>query len=149
MKTKIGIQFMKKLGLVCTAALLVFALGSCTTKVDFLSSSVVPAAKGTVKIKTDGNNNYRIKVRISNLAKSTQLSPPKTAYVIWLVSDNKAIENIGQIVSEQTFMSKKLKANFETISSFKPSKIFLTAENDPGVQYPVSEVVMTTGDFLR
>lgn len=147
MKTKKGFLFLKNLGLIFSAALLVFAMSSCATRANFLSSSVVPAAKGAVKVTKDGNNNYKIKVQISNLAESTQLTPPKAAYVIWLVSDNKTTKNIGQIVSESGFMRKNLKAGFETISSFKPSKIFLTAEDDASVQYPFSEVVMTTGDF--
>jgi hypothetical protein len=138
---------MKSFSFLCSIALLAFALSSCTTKVNFLKSSVVPAAKGSVKVTKDGNNNYKIKVQISNLAESTQLSPPKSVYVVWLMSEDKAIKNIGQIVSGAGFMSKNLKAGFETISSIKPSKIFLTAENDPGLQYPFSEVVITTGDF--
>lgn len=147
MKIKNGFLSLKSLGFICSIGLLAFALSSCTTKVNFLKSSVVPAAKGTVKVTKDGNNNYKIKVQISNLAESTQLTPPKSVYVVWLMSDSKAIKNIGQIVSGSGFMSKKLKAGFETTSSFKPSKIFLTAENDPGVQYPFSEVILTTGVF--
>jgi hypothetical protein len=147
MKTKNWFKSLKNIGLICSAAVLIFAMSSCATRANFLSSSTVPAAKGAVKVTQDKNNNYKISLSISNLAESTQLTPPKAAYVVWLVSDNKSTKNIGQIVSGTGFMSKKLKASFETITSFKPSKIFLTAEDDASVQYPYSQVVLTTGDF--
>lgn len=147
MKTKKWFVYLKNIGLICSAVTLIFAISSCATKADFLSSSVVPAAKGSVKVTKDKNNNYSIKLSITNLAESTQLTPPKSAYVVWLVSDNTSAKNIGQVVSGTGFMSKKLKASFETITSFKPTKIFLTAENDPSVQYSNSQVVLTTNDF--
>ncbi|MBS4061112.1 MAG: hypothetical protein KG029_11995 [Bacteroidetes bacterium] len=147
MKTKEWIKNLKNIGIICSVAALIFAMSSCATRANFLSSSVVPAAKGAVKVTQDKNNNYKISLSISNLAESTQLSPPKSAYVVWLVSDNKSTKNIGQIVSGTGFMSKKLKASFETITSFKPSKIFITAEDDASVQYPYSPVVLTTSDF--
>ena len=37
-------------------------------KIGFLSSSIVPAARGYVKVKRDINGNYLIQVKISNLA---------------------------------------------------------------------------------
>ncbi|PKP48430.1 MAG: hypothetical protein CVT92_16140 [Bacteroidetes bacterium HGW-Bacteroidetes-1] len=147
MKMNISLRRLKNISLISSAILLVLTLNSCATKANFLSSSMVPAANGTVKVKKDKNHNYRINIQISNLAESNQLSPPKDTYVVWLVADNKAAKNIGQIVSETGFMSKKLKASFETITSFKPSKIFLTAEDDANVQYSYSEAVLTTGDF--
>jgi hypothetical protein len=147
MKTQKWTSAIKGISLSLLALSLVFALSSCSTKAAFLSSQVVPAAKGNVKVKKDGNNNYAIKLQISNLAESSQLTPPKKAYVIWLVSDDQRVHNIGQIDSSTGFMSNKLKAGFETVSSFKPTRIFLTAENDQNINYPQSEVVLTTSDF--
>jgi hypothetical protein len=40
-----------------------------------------------------------------------------------------------------------LKASFETVSSTKPTKIFLTAEDDASIQYPGSQVVISTNNF--
>lgn len=128
--------------------LMVFAFSSCATKAIFLSSAVVPAAEGTITIKEDGNKNYVIKVQTANLADSQKLTPPKNAYVVWLVTENNITKNIGQIVSSTGTLSSKLKASFETVSSFKPTKIFITAENEANIQYPYSEVVLTT-DFIQ
>lgn len=134
--------------LTLATGLILFALSSCATKVAFLSSSVVPAAEGTVSIKEDGNNNYAIKIQTSNLASSHDLTPPKKVYIVWMLTDDNSTKNIGQIVSSSGSMSNKLKSGFETVSSYQPNKIFITAENEADLQYPYSEVVLTT-DFIN
>jgi len=133
--------------LTVATVLMMFAFSSCATKAIFLSSAVVPAAEGTITIKEDGNKNYAIKIQLTNLADSQKLTPPKNVYVVWLVTDNNNTKNIGQIISSSGALSGKLKASFETVSSFRPTKIFITAENEANVQYPLSEVVLTT-DFI-
>lgn len=117
------------------------SFSSCSKKVVFLTSSVVPAAEGYVKVKKDGNQNYAISLKISNLAEVDKMQPPKKTYVVWMETDRGITRNMGQIVS-----SRNLKANFETVSSFKPVKIFLTAENNENVQYP-GTVVLSTEKF--
>jgi hypothetical protein len=116
-------------------------------KVGFLSSSVVPAARGYVKVKRDNNKNYIICVHISNLAEINRLQPSKQAYVVWMVTDHEITENTGQINSSTTFLSTKLKASFTKVSSSKPIKIFITAENDPATQTPTEQVILTTDRF--
>ena len=116
-------------------------------KFGFLSSSVVPAARGYVKVKRDNNENYIIRVQISNLAEVNRLQPSKHAYVVWMVTDREITKNLGQIISSTTFLSTKLKASYETSSSSKPIKIFITAEDDAGTQSPNEQVILTTDRF--
>lgn len=128
-------------------AMMLFSFNSCDSKIAFLNSAVVPAAEGYAKVKQDKNNNYVIKIHLENLAESTQLQPPKSTYVVWIETDNNIIKNVGQIISSNNNLSEKLKASFESSSSFKPKKIFITAEDDVTIQYPVSQVVLTTDFF--
>lgn len=121
---------------------ILFAFTECSRKITFLSSSVVPAATGYVKVKRDGNKNYVIQVSATNLAEVSMLTPPKQTYVVWMLTDREVTKNIGQIIS-----SSKLNASFETVSSFKPIKIFITAENDPSSLYPGGPVILTTDNF--
>jgi len=116
-------------------------------KLVFLSSSVVPAARGYVKVKRDINENYIIQVQISNLAEVNRLQPSKQAYAVWMVTDREITVSIGQINSSTTFLSTKLKASFKKISSSKPIKIFITAEEDAGTQTPNEQVVLSTDRF--
>jgi hypothetical protein len=145
MKTRIN----QKRNIILTVAtvLMMFTFSSCVTKAIFLTSAVVPAAEGAITIKEDGNKNYIIKIHTTNLADSQRLTPPKDVYVVWMVTNNNNTKNIGQIISSSGPLSSKMKASFETVSSFRPTKIFITAENESNVQYPSSEVVLTT-DFI-
>ena len=122
-------------------------LGSCAKKVAFLTSSVVPAARGSVKVTKDNNSNYVLKIQLSNLAESSRLQPAKDSYVVWITADGATTKNMGQIKSGTHLMSKSLTAAFESVSSFKPTKVFITAEDDPATQYPSRLVVLTTDSF--
>jgi hypothetical protein len=117
-------------------------------KVGFLSSSIVPAARGYVKVKRDIHENYIIQVKISNLAEVNRLQPSKQAYVVWMITDHEITRSIGQIISSTTFLSTKLKASFQKVSSSKPIKIFITAEDEAGAQSPNEQVILTTDRFL-
>ncbi len=141
MKTKTMNRFIKNYILTIALATVILSLSSCATKVPFLTSSVVPAARGIVKLSTDKNNNYVITLEVSNLAEPNRLQPPGNTYMVRLVTDDNYTRNIGQI--EET---KKLKASLETVSSSKPIKVFITTEDDPSTQYP-STVVLTTGNL--
>lgn len=127
-------------------AFLIFTLFSCARKVTFLTSSVVPAARGAVKVKKDDNKNYLIKVDLENLAEVNRLQPSKNAYVVWLVTDDQLAKNIGQIKSSGSLLSSKLKASFETVSPLKPSKIYITAEDNAETQFP-GTLILTTDNF--
>jgi hypothetical protein len=138
----------KNIVLVAVTVIMIFSFGSCKKKVPFLISTVVPAAEGYVVTNKDDNNNYDIIIHIINLAKPERLQPPRNTYVVWIETDNNSIKNMGQIKSSTGFLSENLKASFETQSSFKPIKLFITAENDANIQYPISQIVLTT-DYFR
>ncbi len=139
MKTKEMTYLAKTLVAGMLAALLAFTINSCAKKTHFLNSTVVPAAEGDVKIKRDRNDNYVLKMDIKNLAEIDRLQPPKNHYVVWMETDRGTTRNVGLITS-----SSRLKVSFETVSTLKPTRIFITAEEDGDVQYPGSMVVLTT-----
>jgi hypothetical protein len=65
-----------------------------------------------------------------------------------MITDRDLTKNIGQLNSSKGFMSKQLKGSFKTVSSDKPVKIFITAEDDAAVQYPGTQVVLSTDKFM-
>ena len=117
-------------------------------KVVFLSSPIVPAARGYVRVKRDINENYIIQVKISNLAEVNRLQPSKQVYVVWMITDHEITVNTGHIISSTTFLSTKLKASFKKVASSKPIKVFITAENEAGAQSPNEQVILTTDRFF-
>ena len=147
MKTTCHKQRMRKLFFAVVAAFVMICLNACAKKITFLTSSVVPAAEGTVTVTKDNNKNYKINVSLSNLAEPTRLQPSKNMYVVWMETDNNATQNIGQINTSTGFFGGKHKSSFETVSSSKPTKIFLTAEDDAKVHSPGSQVILSTDTF--
>ena len=133
----------KNVLLVLSILLLLFTFLSCAKKITFLTSSVIPAARGEVAIKKDKNNNFDVQLQLSYLAEPDRLQPAKRTYVVWMVSDESNIPiNLGQVVG-----TSKLNVKFETVSSSKPKRIFITAEDDASIQYPGSMVVLETNNF--
>jgi hypothetical protein len=107
----------------------------------------VPEAEGYVKVKKDKNSNYDIDVSIRNLADPKRLTPARKTYVVWMETNQNGTKNIGQLNSSSGMFSKALKASLTTVSTFKPERIFITAEDDPKIEYPGSQVVITTSSF--
>jgi hypothetical protein len=122
-------------------------LSSCATKVPFQYSAEAPAARGTAKIKKNDNNNYVISVELTNLSEASRLVAPKTAYVVWMSSGSTSAKNLGRIQSSSSMLSKTLKASFEAVSAEKPTKVFITSEEDGNTSYPSSSVILTTNNF--
>lgn len=147
MKTINHKQMMRNAFIAIAAIFVIFSLSSCARRITFLTSSVVPAAEGTVSVSKDNNKNYKINVSLSNLAEPGRLQPAKKMYVVWMETDNNATQNIGQINTSTGFFGGKHKSSFETVSINKPTKIFLTAEDDAKAQYPGSQVVLSTDKF--
>ena len=127
--------------------MIVFSFNSCATNVKFLSSAVVPAAQGSVKVKRDNNNNYVIKISLSDLAESQRLQPSKLTYVVWMDTDRDPTKNVGQLNSSKGMMSKQLKGSFKTVSSSRPVTVFITAEDDQGIQFPGAQTILSTDKF--
>lgn len=133
----------KQFVLVVSMLLIVITFSSCSHKTVFNTSSVIPAARGEVKVKKDKNNNYKIELQISYLAEPERLQPPKKTYVVWLVGEDRNDPiNIGRIEG-----NKKLKVKFETVSSIKPKRLFISAEDDYATQFPSYMIVLETNDL--
>lgn len=127
--------------------MILLSFNSCATKAKFVTSTVVPAARGDVKVKKNNNNNYAIEIEISNLAEVERLQPQKQVYVVWLITEQDETKNLGQIVSASSTFSDNLKASFKAVSVNKPTKIFITAENNGIAVYPGGQVILTTNRF--
>ena len=141
------LNFRKGIFICCSALIILFFVSSCATKATFQNSSVVPAAEGYVKVKADKNDNYLVKVEVQNLAASTRLSPPRNTYVVWMMSNDNTTRNIGQIISSSRGLSNSLQGSLESVTTLKPVKIFITAEDDPSTEYPDSQTVLSTNFF--
>ncbi len=123
------------------------AFQSCSPKIPFATSTVVPTADGSVKVTRDNNNNYSIDINIKHLADPKRLVPAKTMYIVWAETQQNGTRNIGRLNTSSGLLSSTLKSSLKTVTPYKPTMIFITAENEAGVEYPGSQVVMTTRNF--
>jgi hypothetical protein len=137
----------KLLGIFTLIAVISFS--SCAKKVNFLSSSIVPAARGQVKVKRDKNKNYVIQIHLLNLAESKRLQPSKETYIVWMLTGQDITQNLGQVNTSTGIFSRKLKTSFKAVTPLKPDKIFITAEDDKSIQFPRGEVILSTDRFWR
>lgn len=133
--------------LTVVSSILVLSFSSCSQKANFLISNVVPAAKGSVTVSKTKNDNYEVSVQLTDLADPGRLQPAKSLYVVWMETGNNPTQNIGQIKTSSGFLSKNMKSSFKTTSSSRPTKIYITAEDDSSIQYPHGVVVLTTANF--
>lgn len=128
-------------------AAFVFGFTGCAKKIMFEQSGVVPGAEASVKIKKDGNNNYDIHIDALHLAESKRLPTPKAFYLVWMQTDQNTVKNLGLLNSSSSLLSKTLKASLHTVTPYKPTRIYVTAEDDATLTYPTGETVLTTGNL--
>ena len=111
--------------------ILMFALTSCATIIKFPVSIIVPTAEIVAKINKDKQNNFKISISANYLASPDRLTPPMKTYVVWIVTKENGVTNIGQMKSENA-----KKNTLETLSTFEPLEIFITAENEGAIPSP-------------
>ncbi|MBN1182842.1 MAG: hypothetical protein JXB49_11180, partial [Bacteroidales bacterium] len=101
---------------------------------------VTPAAQITAKMKQDKNNNNVIVVTANHLAEASRLNPPSNNYSVWIVADNGMVKNVGQLTN-----SNAKKASLTITTPFNVNEIFITAEDQGNLSYPVGiEISRTT-----
>jgi hypothetical protein len=122
-------------------SVIVLALAPAATAQKFAmkAAPVVPSAKGEVKISHDRNGNTKVDLKVDHLAQPDRLTPPKTAYVVWIQGDNKQPENKGQLT-----VSGDLKGQLTTLTSSRTFDIFITAEDNAQAPAPSGPEVLRT-----
>ncbi len=122
-------------------------VSSCARKINFATSTIVPAAEGTVKIKEDKNNNYAVDVEVRHLAEPNKLPMSKNVYVVWVETERNGVQNLGQLNTSSGLLSSTLKASLQAVTPYKPTRLFITGEDAATVQYPGNYVVLNTTSF--
>lgn len=117
-----------------------FLLSGCGAKEFHLSSTpVVPAASGDVKVSQDNNGNTRIDVQVKNLARPSELTPPKDVYVVWIQPAGMPPENAGELK-----VGNDLKASLTALTPRRNFDLLITAEQNPRTTNISGPVVMRT-----
>lgn len=121
------------------AAILVSA---CSKKITFPTSEVVPAAEAVLQVDKNDSDNYEVQLEVTNLAEPNRLTPSRSNYVVWMVTEKHGTINLGNLK-----VNKKNKASLETVTPYKPIRLFITAEDTAKAVLPSTQVVLNSEDF--
>ena len=108
-------------------------------KFPLTAASSVPAARGDVDVDHDSNGNTKLKMKVEYLPPPEALTPPSTAYIVWIQerSGNGMAQPQGQLK-----VDKNRKGNFESVTPAKNFDFFVTAEQDPTVKAPTGMEIL-------
>lgn len=123
---------------------LTLTLGSCSRKVAFAPSSIVPAAEGWARVKKT-ENHYAVRIRIDNLAPAERLDPPHRVYIVWVDTESDGVRWLGSMNSSKVFLSKALSASLDATIPYKPIMVMITAERESHPTSPGTFTVLRTG----
>jgi hypothetical protein len=118
---------------------LAIIITSCANTAKFPVSSVTPAADIVATMKQDNNGNYKIYITAKNLAAVERLNPPKSAYVVWIVTEKDGVRNIGKLSNKNAETT-----SLETLTPFKFTEVFITAEEQLDASYPIGIEISRT-----
>lgn len=131
---------------IVTATLMTMATGCAMfgSRVSLSSSPSMPAAEGTVRFGTTGNDNTSIVLDVRHLAHPDKLTPPASAYVVWIKANKDAApQNIGALKVDSDLSGTLIAET--PLHSFGLS---VTAEGSGQVQSPTGPPLLWT-DFSR
>jgi hypothetical protein len=128
----------------CIVSMMVGLLFLTTTavakKYPLTADKSVPAARGQVDVGRDKNGNTKVEIEVEHLAAPENLSPARTAYVVWFQERGAEPLNQGALKP-----SKNLKARFKSVTPLKSFDVFVSAESDPNAKSPSgSEILRAT-----
>jgi hypothetical protein len=111
--------------------MVVILMASCASTTKFPVSQLVPAAEITAKVTKENQNTFLVAINANDLANAQRLTPPKSVYVVWVVTRENNIKNVGLLNVENS-----QHASLKTVTPFEPFEVFITAENEGAISYP-------------
>ncbi|MBK8480198.1 MAG: hypothetical protein IPL40_03315 [Proteobacteria bacterium] len=129
-------------GLVSVVAAAALALAACAQTIAVNRSTIVPGAVGKLTVEKDDSGNAKVKLEVEHLAPSTQLSPPRAAYVVWAQTRDGRAFMLGQLKVDDDY-----KGVFEGTAPVSQLRLIVSAEDSTAATQPSSQVVLTTDNF--
>ena len=68
-----------------------------TIEVAFHGTTRLPRLKGTAKVRRQGRRGTRVELNIDNLPRAYELGGIYTTYVLWAISPDGHVDNMGEI----------------------------------------------------
>src|SRR5258707_12611981 len=68
-----------------------------TIEVAFHGTTRLPRLKGTAKVKRQGRRGTRVELSLENLPRAYELGSVYTTFVLWAISPDGHVDNLGEI----------------------------------------------------
>ncbi|HXQ70326.1 MAG TPA: OmpA family protein [Pyrinomonadaceae bacterium] len=110
-----------------------------TVTVKFRGTTLLPRLKGEAKVKRAGRRGTRVELNIDDLPRASELGGIYTTYVLWAISPNGQVDNLGEIKrGGSMFVDSKL----DVTTPLQTFALILTAEPHFLMKVPSKMVVM-------
>ena len=110
-----------------------------TVVVKFRGTTRLPRLSGTAKVRRAGRRGTRVELSVDNLPRASELGGVYTTYVLWAISPEGHIDNLGEIKrSGSNFIDSKL----DVTTPLQTFALMVTAEPHFLVRSPSRMVVL-------
>ena len=110
-----------------------------TVTVKFRGTTLLPRLKGEAKVRRAGRRGTRVELNIDDLPRASELGGIYTTYVLWAISPNGQVDNLGEIKrGGSMFVDSKL----DVTTPLQTFALILTAEPHFLMKVPSRMVVM-------
>src|SRR5687768_6656420 len=75
-----------------------------TITVKFRGTTRLPRVSGEAKVRRAGRRGTRVELSISNLSRASELGGAYTTYVLWAISPDGNVDNLGEIKRGGSFL---------------------------------------------
>jgi hypothetical protein len=105
--------------------------------VNLINSSLVPAASGKVTTNAEPSGRADLRISVEHLPQPSSLSPPASAYVVWVHPPNMTPINVGELK-----VGNDLKATLTTSTQYQKFDVSVTAEQNSKATSPSGPEIM-------
>ncbi|HEV7843339.1 MAG TPA: hypothetical protein VGO69_06560, partial [Pyrinomonadaceae bacterium] len=110
-----------------------------TVTLKFRGTTRLPRLKGEARVRRQGRRGTRVELSIENLPRATELGGIYTTYVVWAISPEGRVDNLGEIKrSGSQFIDSKL----DVTTPLQSFALIVTAEPHFLVRVPSRMVVL-------
>ena len=110
-----------------------------TIEVPFHGTTRLPRLKGAAKVRRQGRRGTRVELHIDNLPRGYELGGVYTTYVLWAISPDGHVDNLGEIKRSGSGM---IDSKIEVTTTLQTFALVVTAEPHFLVHSPSRMVVM-------
>jgi outer membrane protein OmpA-like peptidoglycan-associated protein len=110
-----------------------------TVTVKFRGTTLLPRLKGEAKVRRAGRRGTRVELNVEDLPRASDLGAVYTTYVLWAVSPEGRVDNLGEIKRDGSFIAN---SKLDVTTPLQTFALIVTAEPHFLVRNPSRMVVL-------